>query len=162
MTRVFFFQLNPCGNSSCVTSSLTRIWVCLLWIRLAFRQVYVSHIYHVTENSSFCTIYKSFVSTGFAEQIMSILRILCYNGNWSSQSQSHIATDGRSVSQSVSQSWCRAPSEAHDQIFITVWQLQSSYCGVPSLTRGRACILSESLSAVSKKNAIPVTGREGP
>jgi hypothetical protein len=31
------------------------------------------------------------------------------------QSQSHIATDG----QSVSQSWCRAPSGAHDQIFIT-------------------------------------------
>jgi hypothetical protein len=25
----------------------------------------------------------------------------------------------------VSQSWCRAPSEAHGQIFITVWQLQS-------------------------------------
>jgi hypothetical protein len=34
----------------------------------------------------------------------------------SSQSQSHIATDG----QSISKSWCRAPSGAHDQIFITV------------------------------------------
>jgi hypothetical protein len=33
-----------------------------------------------------------------------------------SQSQSHIATDG----QSISKSWCRAPSGAHDQIFITV------------------------------------------
>jgi hypothetical protein len=33
-----------------------------------------------------------------------------------SQSQSHIATDG----QSVSKSWCRAPSGVHDQIFITV------------------------------------------
>jgi hypothetical protein len=31
--------------------------------------------------SSFCTIYKSSVSTGFTEQIMPILRILCYNGN---------------------------------------------------------------------------------
>jgi hypothetical protein len=31
-----------------------------------------------------------------------------------SQSQSYIATD----SQSISKSWCRAPSEAHDQIFI--------------------------------------------
>jgi hypothetical protein len=38
--------------------------------------------------------------------------------NWLTdyQSQSHIATDG----QSVSKSWCRAPSEAHDQIFITL------------------------------------------
>jgi hypothetical protein len=32
-----------------------------------------------------------------------------------------IATDG----QSVSLSWCRAPSGAHDQILITVWQLRS-------------------------------------
>jgi hypothetical protein len=32
-----------------------------------------------------------------------------------SQSQSHIATDG----QSISKSWCRAPSGDHDQIFIT-------------------------------------------
>jgi hypothetical protein len=31
----------------------------------------------------------------------------------SSQSQSHIATDGHSVSKS----WCRAPSGTHDQIF---------------------------------------------
>jgi hypothetical protein len=34
--------------------------------------------------------------------------------NWF-QSQSHIATDG----QSISKSWCRAPSGAIDQIFIT-------------------------------------------
>jgi hypothetical protein len=38
-----------------------------------------------------------------------------------SQSQSHIATDG----QSVCLSWCRAPSGAHDQILVTVWQLLS-------------------------------------
>jgi hypothetical protein len=40
-----------------------------------------------------------------------------------SQSQSHIATDG----QSVSKSWCRAPFEAYDQIFSTVWQLRSCF-----------------------------------
>jgi hypothetical protein len=39
-----------------------------------------------------------------------------------SQSQSHFTTDG----QSVSPSWCRAPSGAHDQIFI----LYESYCPV--------------------------------
>jgi hypothetical protein len=39
----------------------------------------------------------------------------------SSQSQSHIATDG----QSASKSWCRAPSGAYDQIFIAIWQLRS-------------------------------------
>jgi hypothetical protein len=57
--------------------------------------------------------------------------------NWSSQSQSHIATDD----QSISKSWCRAPSAAHDQIFITLWQLRSCFCGAPSLTRGRVCLL---------------------
>jgi hypothetical protein len=54
-----------------------------------------------------------------------------------SQSQSYIATDGRSVSKS----WCQAPSGAHDQIFIIVWQLRSCFCGVPSLTRERVCLL---------------------
>jgi hypothetical protein len=35
--------------------------------------------------------------------------------DWSqSQSQSHFATDGRSVSMS----WCRVPSGAHDQMFV--------------------------------------------
>jgi hypothetical protein len=63
-----FFQMNLCGHSLYVTSSLTRKWVCLLWIGLAFHQVYVSHmsILHVIENSSFCTLYKSSVSTGLA------------------------------------------------------------------------------------------------
>jgi hypothetical protein len=53
------------------------------------------------------------------------------------QSQSCIATDRRSISKS----WCRAPTGAHDQIFIIVWPLQSCFCGAPSLTRGRVCLL---------------------
>jgi hypothetical protein len=80
----FFFlppHLNPCGHSPYVTSFLTREWVCPLWICLAFCQVYVSHIQHVIENSPFCAIYKSLVSPGFAKQIMSVARILCYNGS---------------------------------------------------------------------------------
>jgi hypothetical protein len=35
--------------------------------------------------------------------------------------------------QSVSKSWCRAPSGAHDQIFITVWQLRSCFSVTPSV-----------------------------
>jgi hypothetical protein len=30
---------------------------------------------------------------------------------------------------------------AHDQVFITVSHLRSSFCGAPSLTRGRVCLL---------------------
>jgi hypothetical protein len=33
------------------------------------------------KHSSFCTTRKSSVSTGFAEQIMPVLHILCYNGS---------------------------------------------------------------------------------
>jgi hypothetical protein len=54
-----------------------------------------------------------------------------------SSSESHIATDG----QSISKSWRRAPFGAHDLICITLWQLQSCFCGAPSLTRGRSCLL---------------------
>jgi hypothetical protein len=54
-------------------------------------------------------------------------------------SQSHIATDLQSVSQSV-RLWCRAPSGAHDQIFIIVWQLRSCFSTIDrwrSRCRGR-------------------------
>jgi hypothetical protein len=60
-------------------------------------------------------------------------------------SSSHIATDG----QSVSKFWCRAPSGAHDQIFITVWHLRPCFCGAPSLTRGRVCLLYMLLTLTS-------------
>jgi hypothetical protein len=56
----------------------------------------------------------------------------------SSQSESHITTDG----QSASQSWCQAQSGAQDQIFVTVTHLRFCRCGAPSLTRGRVCHLS--------------------
>jgi hypothetical protein len=39
-----FLQLNPCDHSPYVTSSLTKGWICLLWVCLIFFQVYVSHI----------------------------------------------------------------------------------------------------------------------
>jgi hypothetical protein len=56
---------------------------------------------------------------------------------------SHIATDG----QSVCLSWCRAPSGAHDQILVTVWQCLFCPWGAPSLTRGWVCLLSECVSS---------------
>jgi hypothetical protein len=55
-----------------------------------------------------------------------------------SQSQSHIATDGRSVS------LVRLGVEPH-QIFIPVRKLLSCLYGAPSLTRGRVCHLPGSV-----------------
>jgi hypothetical protein len=39
-----------------------------------------------------------------------------YSTSWSRRSLNHIATD----CQSISKSWCRAQTQAHDQIFITL------------------------------------------
>jgi hypothetical protein len=44
--------------------------------------------------------------------------------------------------QSVSLSWCLAPSGAHDQILITVWHLLFCRCWASPLMRGRVCHLS--------------------
>jgi hypothetical protein len=66
------------------------------------------------------------------------------NGKKQSQSQSHITTDGLSIGPS----WSRAPSGAHDQIFVLVWKLTFCLYGAPSLTRGRVCRLSESVSSI--------------
>jgi hypothetical protein len=73
----------------------------------------------------------------FLPWMTSVWRILWLICTTSNQSQSHIATDG----QSISKSCCRAPSGAHDQIFITLWQLRICWCGALSLTRGRVCRL---------------------
>jgi hypothetical protein len=62
-----------------------------------------------------------------------------------SQSQSNLATDGQSCSKSL----CRAPSGAHDQIFVTLWQLPSCFSEAPSLTRGRVCLLCMLLALAS-------------
>jgi hypothetical protein len=53
------------------------------------------------------------------------------------------------VSQSVSKCWCRAPSGARDQIFVTLSKLRSGFCGAPSLTRGRVCLLYMLLALAS-------------
>jgi hypothetical protein len=54
-----------------------------------------------------------------------------------SQSQGYATTYG----QSASLSWCQAPSEAQDQIFVTVTQLRVSKCGSLSLTTEWVCRL---------------------
>jgi hypothetical protein len=60
------------------------------------------------------------------------------HSNGQSQSQSHMTTDG----QSVSKSWCRAPSGAHESYSF-------HFCGAPSLTRGRFCLLYVQLALTS-------------
>jgi hypothetical protein len=42
--EIFFFNWTLGGNSPYITSSLTRRWVCVLWICFVSRQLCVSHI----------------------------------------------------------------------------------------------------------------------
>jgi hypothetical protein len=53
------------------------------------------------------------------------------------------------VGQSVSKSWCRVPSGAHDQIFITGERYGFVFRGAPSLTIGQVCLLYMLLALAS-------------
>jgi hypothetical protein len=45
---------------------------------------------------------------------------------------SQLNSPGRTDGQSISKSWCWAPSGAHDHIFFTLWQLRSCFRGALS------------------------------
>jgi hypothetical protein len=128
-------QLRVCW---CGALSLTRRRVCRLQLLLAFASAVIlgSKSRGTRDQSRFTFSSPHGYGGGIQPHLHTVSTV--------SQSESHIATDG----QAVSKSWCRAPSGAHDQLFITVWQLQSCYCGAPSLTGGKVCLLSESLSAI--------------
>jgi hypothetical protein len=76
----FFSQLNPCGISPYVTSTLTRKWVCLLWICLGFRQVYISHIYRVIEKFLLLHYAQVLCQYRLCKAHHAYLHILCCNG----------------------------------------------------------------------------------
>jgi hypothetical protein len=79
--------------------------------------------FSVFNSRSLATTSNSGDSSASCAQVLPLQWI---SRNWtlsSSQPKSTSHCDWRSVSQSFSQSWCRAPSGAHDHIFITIWQL---------------------------------------
>jgi hypothetical protein len=100
--------------------------------------------------SSLCTTHKSSVSTGFTEQIMPILRILCYNGSLmnpsqrrtslNTTSQSYITTDGQSASLSWYQGYLGLMTR-----FFHCQTIAGFLYGAPSLTRGRVCLLQSTI-----------------
>jgi hypothetical protein len=63
-------------------------------------------------------------SNSFGQSVQAVLTPSIRESLLPKQSQSHFTTDG----QSVSPSWCQAPSGAHDQIFIYLFF--ESYCPV--------------------------------
>jgi hypothetical protein len=126
-----------------------RGWVCLM-NKLAFCQVHISHIHHVTKNSSFCTTHESSVSTDFTEQIMPVLRILCYNGSlviWTAVSLTTSKFKPLILKVKVKGTLRLTVSlgvEPHVGLMTRYLLLFDSYglvfVGAPSLTRGRVCL----------------------
>jgi hypothetical protein len=77
-------------------------------------------------------------------QIYIYIYVWLFDYHFRNQSQSHVTTDG----QSVSTSWCQIHSGTCDQILFSVWKLLCCLCGAPSLTRGRICLLSVTVISV--------------
>jgi hypothetical protein len=78
MNRVFFATEPLWSLSLCNILSDEKMGVSVM-NTLGLSQVYMSHLYHDIENSSF--LYKSSVGPGFSKRIMPILFSLCYNGS---------------------------------------------------------------------------------
>jgi hypothetical protein len=139
-TSNFIFQLNTCGHSPYVTFSLTRgrvcwsspaqsvsgpspvelmtIFYCLRFKTPSTWRTRSPYLYPPeTEWPGYTPRHWVHFSTRRAT-----VDVFDSASTWmwivSSKSKSKSHCDWRSVSQS----WCRAPSEAHYQIFTTVWQ----------------------------------------
>jgi hypothetical protein len=120
----------PCQNRHSLVQVPQNSWHCLVWdspnlgglvpVFISLRNG-VAQLYHRSMGSLFIATYDS---QGYSEGVLTRL----HTDSW------------RSVSQYVlvlSKLW------TYDQIF-PVWKLLCCLCGVPSLTRGRVCLLSVS------------------
>jgi hypothetical protein len=82
---------------------------------------------------------------------MHILRILCYNGSLVTSTVISLTTAKFKL---LYFNYLKVEVKVtlrltNDQILITVWQLRSCFCGAPSLTRGRVCLLYMLLALAS-------------
>jgi hypothetical protein len=122
-----FWDLPEQSPSDPNPAELTTIFYCLIWDSSNL-EGHVQYLYLPQEQG--CPVILP--GTGFPFRRLLRLAGLRWrysnpplHGNSGSQCQSHVTTGGQSVSQSVSMSWCRAPSGSHDQMFVTLRRLLS-------------------------------------
>jgi hypothetical protein len=147
--QIFFPQMNTCGHSPYITSSLTRGWVCHLQLLLDLVSAFILGCEsHGTRDHILLSQIRDFPFYRLLRLVGLRWRysILPPHGKTSNESQSQSY-----VKRTVSRPVClekKHTSEAYYQIFITLRQLRVSWYEVLSLTRGRICRLPESQSAV--------------
>jgi hypothetical protein len=162
LTISSFFQLSTCFHSPYVTSSQTWGWVC----RLELLLVLISTIILGSKSRATPDIFYCLKFEALPTWITRSPYLYPPGIGWSSCTPTHwvlfssppttsrarvevfeLASTAFLKSKSyfdwrsISKSWCRAPSGAHYQIFITLWELRSCFSGAPFLTRGRVCLL---------------------
>jgi hypothetical protein len=131
LTARFSFQLNTCGHSPCVTSSLTRGWVCRLQLLLALASTF---ILRSESRRTHDDILLSQIRDSPNLEPRSPYLYPPGTG-WPSYTRSNVKVTLRlTVGQSV-----RLGVEPH-QVFITL-TVAVLFRGAPSLTRGWVCLL---------------------
>jgi hypothetical protein len=147
---VNFFQLNICGYSPYVTSSLKRGWVCPLQLLLVFASAVIPR-------------FQSRGAHGhiLLSQIRDSLNLggqvpYLYPPGAGRPDYTEISAEGLSLSLMLRPTVNRPvylgikhPYGAYDQFFLTVRQLRFCWCGVLSLTRRRVCRLQLLLALAS-------------
>jgi hypothetical protein len=81
-TRDFFFRLSPCGNSPSVTFSLTRRWVCLLWLCFWLLLLLTFPAYNISARTAYKTPFLCYsvivvVETCLLAVLLLSNRLLC-------------------------------------------------------------------------------------
>jgi hypothetical protein len=130
---------NRTHSTTIKTTPVHNYTVSHVWVTKT--RVWISESVHwiitgLTTND--CNIFKIHYNTHVRSSIHMLSLHRSPTENWT-------ATDR----QPKNKSWCRTPSGAHDQIFITVWQLWSCFCGTTSLAWGRVSFLYMLLALAS-------------